>query len=611
MRRLVTNLIFLFSSVITLFSQDVTFSAEAPRTVVKGSRFQLVYTVNKEASDLRVPDLPDFQILMGPSTSTSSSVSMINGNVSRNVSYSFTYILRADKTGTFNIPAATVEAGGKKIESNKLTIEVIESDASSSSQPQQQQAGTRDQVDAALSNDDLFITLTANKTEVYQDEPVLITTKIYTKVALESISNIKNPEFKNFVVEELLNTHGQMQWSVENVNGTTYRVGTFSQKVIYPQVAGRQNIEPMSIEFTIRQRQTRQSRSIFDDFFDNYRTVKKSVTSKGLNINVKPLPTPRPSSFSGVVGDIAMNVSASKTDVKANDGITLKVTLTGTGNLRLAGNPQIKYPHDFDVFDPKITNNLTQTAQGSRGTRTMETLIIPRHSGTFEIPSVEYSYFNPSTGSYKTLRSNPITINVERSENEEIGGGGYAPSPGSSSRENVRFLGTDIRFIKTGDIKLKPVNTFMFGNTWFILGYVLPIILFLIIFVVNRKRIKENADIQKVKTKKANKVARKRLKKSATHLKKDEKEAFYEELSRALWGYTSDKLSIPLSELNRDNAKSILTERGADETLTEDFLGILDTCEYARYSPQSDHSERDQLYTKAIDTISKLENKLR
>ena len=613
MRFITVSLFLSFLGIAAVFSQDAVLTAEAPRTVVQGSRFQLTYKVNVEGSDLRVPDLPDFQILMGPQTSTSTKLEIINGNVSRSAEYSYTYILRADKTGTFEIPAGSIIVKGKRLESNKLTIQVIPTDVSNTNQGQQQQqsqSGTQQtQVDAALSDEDLFVTVTANKTEAYQDEPILLTTRIYTRVNLESISDRKDPDLKNFMVEELM-TQNSIQWDVQNVNGKTYNTGILNQRVLYPQTSGKIYIEPVSIEFMVRQKQARQSYSIFDNFFDNYRTVKKRVNSKGLNINVKPLPTPRPSSFSGVVGDIEFNVTASKTDAKINDGITIKATITGTGNIRFAGNPQIKYPADFDVFDPKISNNITQTIQGGKGSRTIETLVIPRHAGTFEIPAVEYSYFNPSTGTYRTLRSRPITINVERGEGEEIRSN-FTHSQGASVRENVKFLGTDIRFIKTGGIILKPINTFIFGSNLFTLGYIIPIILFILIFIINRKRIKENADIQKVKTKKANKVARKRLKKSADHLKKGNKEAFYEELSRAFWGYTSDKLSIPVSELTRDNAKSILTERGANEELTEEFLGILDTCEYARYAPQSDVSERDLLYRKAIETISKLENSLR
>ncbi len=592
---------------LTLLAQDATFTATAPKTVVQGSRFQLVYNINQEATDLRVPNIPDFQILMGPTTSTSSQVSIINGQVSRNVNYSFTYILRADKTGVYSVAPATIGVDGKRIESNALTIEVIQPDAASQ-QPQQQ--GNQEVPDnAVLSDEDLFITMVANKTEAYQDEPILITTKIYTRVNLEGISDIKNSQLRNFVVEELDSQSGNIQWTVQNIKGKTYRAGIFSQKVVYPQSSGKLYIEPSSIEFLLRQRSPRQSQSIFDDFFDSYRTVKRRVSSKGINITVKPLPIPVPPSFSGIVGEVSMDVSASKTSASINDGVTIKTVISGVGNLRLAKNPEIKFPLDFDVFDPKTTNNIVQTTQGGKGSRTIENLIIPRHAGNFEIPAVEYSYLNPSTGRYQTIKSKPINITIERSDTDD--GTAMTQSPVTTTRENVRFIGQDIRFIKTGSIQLKPINTFIFGSSLFALGFILPLLIFIVVYILFQKRIKENANIQMVKTRKANKMALRRLKKSAWHLKKGDKEGFYEELSRALWGYISDKLAIPQSELNRDNARSILTESNATDQTTADFLDILDTCEYARYSPQSDHHERDHLYKKSVETVSKLESQLK
>ncbi|MCL2072359.1 MAG: BatD family protein [Marinilabiliaceae bacterium] len=613
MKQITSFIFLLFWGIITAFSQDATFTAEAPRTVIQGSRFTVVYKVNTEATDLRVAELPDFHLLLGPSMATSQGMNMINGNVTRWVEYSYSYVYRADKLGTFTIPSASINVKGKRLESNRLSITVIAAEAGTGTGTgqgtQQQPARTQQPAEAGFTEEDLYITVTVNKSDVYQDEPILLTTRLYTRVGIENYSDFKLPDLKNYIVEELP-LQGYVNFEKQNINGKIYDVGIFKQYVLYPQTTGRLTIEPTSVEFGVRQRQARQSHSIFDNFFDSYRTVKKRVYSKSVAINVKPLPTPRPSGFSGVVGDVNFSVTASKTDAKANDGITIKTTISGAGNLRFATNPQIKYPVDFDVFDPKVTNNITQTAQGGKGSRTIETLIIPRHAGSFEIPAVEYAYFNPSTERYHTLRSQPIIINVERGEGEEFSSTS-GQSPGATTRENLKFLGTDIRFIKTSDIVLKPVNTFIVANPTFLLGYIVTIILFFLFFIINRKRIKENADILKVKTKKANKVARKRLKKSGEYLKKGNKEAFYEELSRAIWGYTSDKLSIPVSELSRDNAKAILIERGAEEELTEDFLSIIDTCEFARYAPQSDISERDNLYKKAINTISKLENTLK
>jgi hypothetical protein len=608
MRRLLIFFPFILICLAPTLAQT-KFEASAPKSVVQGSRFQLVYSVNDNGSDLRVPDLPDFQILMGPTTSHSSSMQIINGQVSRNANYSFTYILRADKTGSYTIPPATISIDGKTYESNSLTIEVIENNAPSSpsSAPQESNEDV-----GSLSGEDLFITITANKKNVYRDEPLLLTTKIYTRVQLEGISDISEADLRDFIVQELPKQNdGSIQWSMQNIDGRTYQVGTFNQKVLYPQNTGTLRIEPTAIEFLIRQRTARQAPAVFGDFFDSYHTVKNKAISKALTINVKPLPSPRPADFSGIVGDVTMQVSASKTEAAVNDGITLKTVISGLGNHKLASNPTFKIPSDFDVFDPKITNNITETVQGGKGNRIVETLIIPRHSGTFEIPSINYTIFNPKTGHYQTLKSDPISLNIERGEGEE-NADIATDSPGrNTNREDVKFLGKDIRYIKTNEIDLRPVNTFLFGSTKFILGYSIPLLLFFLIYFLNQKRIKENADIRKVKNKRANKVARKRLNKSAALLKKGDQEGFYDELSRALWGYVSDKLSIPPANLTKDNVRTILLDRGAKESVSDQFLEILDTCEYARYSPKNEHSERSQLYQTTLKTISELENTIK
>jgi hypothetical protein len=594
---------------ISAFSQDVQFSASAPSAVKQDSRFQLVFSVNKEASDLRLPDLKAFQILMGPSTSSRTQVNIINGKVNRDQEFTYTFILKANQKGTFTIPPASIEIDGKKYESNQLTIEVIEGDPDpvpSNTQNQRQEAPIDN---STASDDEVFISMTANKSSVYQSEPVLITTRIFTRVNLEGISDITNPNFRDFIAEDLT-TNQDIQWSLQNVNGKTYRVGTYNQKILFPQKSGTLTIDPTSMEFMIRQRQARQSTNIFDDFFDSYRTVKRRVSSKSLKITVKSLPSPQPEGFSGVVGKIEMDVSASKKLAKINDGITIKTVISGLGNLKLAEAPKLAIPADFDVFDPNVSNNLTQTSLGTKGSKTFEQLIIPRHSGTFEIPSVTYSFFNPSSGRYQTLKSQPIVLEIEKSEGEQASGPEIT-RPGSTNRESIQFLGEDIRFIKSPTSHLKPANTFLFGTWPFTLGYLIPALMFIVIFFIYKKKIKENANVRLMRTKRANKLARKRLKKAAQLLKADQSEAFYEELSKGLWGYISDKLSIPGSELTRDNVRQILSKNDAPEENIEGLLQILDTCEFARYSPASEERERENLYKQSIEIISKLENNLK
>nr|WP_321410665.1 BatD family protein [uncultured Carboxylicivirga sp.] len=589
-----------------LSAQNAEFTARAPQAVVAGDKFQLVYTLNKEGSDIRLGNTDNFQILMGPSTSYSQSTSIINGKVTRETTYSFTYVLKAEKEGTFTIPSATILVDGKKVSSNAVDIEVIKSGTTS-----QQQGQQNDNVPAsAASEDELFITVTPSKSSVYQNESLVLTTKIYTKVNLDGLSDIKQPNMSSFITQELKQPDG-INWTMQNINGRTYNVGTYEQKLLFPQKPGKITIEPTEIEFLVRQRVARQSRSIFDDFFEsNYRSVKKKVKSKPVTIDVKPLPANRPEGFSGGVGKLSMNTNVTKTEAEINDGITLKITVSGTGNHKFIENPEIKFPADFDDFDPKISNSgITTSIAGMKGSKTYEYLLIPRHAGTFTIPSIKFSYFDPSSGTYKSSNSEEITITVAKGEGGETSNSAVVRS--TVTKENVKFIGKDIRFIKTGDSNLKPIGTFIIGSLSFYSLLLAPLFLFILLFIIYQKRIKENANIQLTKTKRANKVAKKRLKQSAHFLKTGEKEAFYEELLRALWGYMSDKLSIPLSSLSKDNISDELGKSSVESGLISEIIDIMDTCEFARYAPASGTSEMDKLYQKTIDTISKLENQIK
>lgn len=583
-------------------AQDITFKAKAKQAVVEGDKFQLVYTLNKEGNDIRLAPLQDFQILMGPSTSYSHSTSIVNGKVSRETSYTFTFILKALKVGNYTIPSATIMVDGEKHTSNQLQIQVVKAEQA------QTNSGNQSAPSSAATADELFITVTPSKRTLYQNESMLLTTKIYTKVQLDGLSDIKQPKLTAFIAQDLKSTDG-INWSMENINGRTYNVGTYEQKLLFPQKTGKITIEPTEIEFLVRQRTAARSRSIFDDFFESgYRSVKKTVKSKPITLSVKPLPNGRPQGFTGGVGQLNMSASVTKNQVKVNDGITLKVTINGTGNHKFVENPQIKFPADFDDFDPKIANNTTNTVAGMKGSKTFEYLMIPRHAGEFTIPSIKFSYFNPKTGSYQSQESGPITVMVEKGEGDEITNSGVVRS--NVSRENIKFIGKDIRFIKT-ITKLKPQGTFLFGSMSYYLAFIVPLLIFIFLFIINQKRIKENANVSLQKTKRANKAARQRLKRSAQLLKAGEKEAFYEEVLKALYGYMSDKLSIPLSELTKENASDILIKSKASQQAVDAILEIVDTCEFARYAPVSGTGEMDKLYQKTISTISQLENQIK
>lgn len=590
----------------SLQAQNAKFTAEAQRAVIAGEKFQLVYTIDTEASDIRLPQLDgNFQILMGPSTSESTSVSIINGKVERTSQYTFTYILKASQPGRYTINPATIMVSGKKIESNSLQIEVIKGEDAAA-----RQAATNDDDGASVSNDDLFIVTSANKREAYKDEPLLVTTKIYVRsINLQGLSDVKNPELRDFISQELPRKDN-IDWTIENHNGKTYNVGIYEQKLLFPQRSGNLLIEPTEIEFLVKQRVARRSTSVFDDFFEsNFRTVKKRVASKPITINVKALPSPPPSDFSGVVGSIDMKSSVTAQNVKTNDAITIKIDVSGTGNHKLMDTPKLSVPADFDQFDPKITNNITNGANGMTGTKTFEYLVIPRHSGSFTIPAVTVSYFDLASKQYKRLTTGDFQINVQKGSNEETSA---SSQQYATSREDLKFIGKDIRYIKTDQgTKLNPRGAFLFGSALFYLLIVVPLLLFAAVAVYEQKQAHENRNLMASRNKKATKIALKRLKKAADLLKKNDKEAFYDEVLRALWGYMSDKLSLPLAKLSRDNASSLMAERQVASDTINRFMHILDTCEFARYAPSSGSSEMDKLYHETIETITLIEGQIK
>jgi hypothetical protein len=583
------------------FAQQTTFKGRAPQTVVLNDKFQLAYTINAEATDIRLPRMDAFSILMGPSISRQYSTTIVNGKVTRETSYTYTYILKATKLGKFNIPPATIEVKGKRIESNPLTIEVIKDNT---------QAGTKQSTPDAstgnLSSKDLFITNTVSKSSVYKGEPLVLTTKIYTSVQLDAITDKKDPKLTEFLIQEL--KMNNISWSMQNINGKTYNVGVYERKLLFPQKTGKITIGPTEMEFTVKKRVARRTQSIFDDFFEsNYRYIKQRVKTKPITITVKPHRGIPPEGYTGGVGNLSMKVTVSKTKVKTNESITFKVVVNGTGNLKLITAPEIKFPADFDQFDPTISSNFSNTTAGMKGSKTFEYLVIPRHAGTYVIPQIKFSYFDPAAGKYKTITAGPYNIEVEKGEGEEQ----LSTVVSANNRERVKFLGKDIRFIKTGPVKLKPAGTFLFGSLTYYASLIVPLLIFILVYMINRKKLKERSNMQLLRTKKANKMARKRLKQSEKHLKAGEKEQFYEEVLKALWGYISDKLSIPVSELNRDNIRSILEESGVTGEVTDSFISILDDCEFARYAPAAESGEMDRVYNTTLEIISKIENQIK
>ena len=589
-------------------ADKVRFVAEAADVVVSGDQVRLVFTVNsQDIKDFRAPSIKGFDVLMGPSRSQQSSIQIINGKRTSNSSTAFTYILLAGSPGTYTIPAASVEVNGEKVFSNAISIKVLPQDQTSgnsgnngggsASSSHSQAAGSR------ISANDLFITATASKTTVHEQEAILLTYKVYTVVNLRQLYG-KMPDLKGFHTQEV-ELPQQKTFTLEHYKGRNYNTTVWSQYVLFPQQTGKLEIPSITFDGVVAQQTV--SDDPFDAFFNGggYVEVKKKITTPKVVINVQPLPA-KPAGFSGAVGEFKLASSINATDVKTNDAVTIKLTLSGTGNMKLIGTPEVKFPQDFEIYDPKVTDDYKLTNSGLTGTKTFEYLAIPRHAGNFTIPAVEFTYFDLKSNSYKTLKTEAYNLKVAKGQ-----GNADQVISDFTNKESVKMLGKDIRFIKLGDSSLRPKGDFFFGTVGYYLCYLIPLLLFVVFAVIYRQKALENANVAKVKTKKANKVATRRMKLAGKLLAENKKNEFYDEVLKALWGYISDKLSIPVSQLSKDNIEAELTNYGVQEALIAEFIGVLNECEYARYAPGNENEAMDKVYSASVEVISKMENSIK
>lgn len=602
MRKLVFLFILFAAFGLTAKAADVVFKASAPQAVVMGENFRLSYTVNAEGKDLRVPELADFDVLMGPSTSSSISSQIVNGNITTETSLTFTYILAPKKEGTFNIAPATIKVKGSNYSSNALSIKVLPPEKASEAAAQEGDGGS-----SRIGKDDVVLGIQVSNRNVYEQEGILVTFKLYTRVDLGGINAPKFPEFDGFLAQEV-ELPEQKQWSLEDYQGKRYQSVVIKQTVLYPQRAGKITIPSGKLEVVMRVATPRKKGgSVFDNFFDSYQDINKTITTTPVTIDVKALPSGKPVSFGGAVGNFNMTSSINSNNVKTNDAITIKVNITGNGNIKLVKNPEVVFPNDFEVYDPKVETDIKITSSGASGSKMIEYMAIPRYAGDFEIPAIAFSYFDPKSGSYKTITSEPYKLHVAQGE-----GGGTAPVVSNfNNKENVKYLGKDIRYLKMNTPHFISNNEIFFGSFMYILCYLIPAILFIVFFIIYRKQVKENSDLALVRTKKANKMAVRRLKNAGKLLKENKKEEFYDEVLRALWGYLSDKLSIPQSNLTKDNVEIELSKYGVEATLVSEFLDILNTCEFARYAPAQASDAMDKLYELTVDAIGKMENTIK
>jgi len=454
------------------------------------------------------------------------------------------------------------------------------------------------------SGDDIFIRLLLDKKEVFQGEHIVATVKIYSRLDISGINEIKFPGFEGFLKTDL-ETPPLTSLIRENINGTIYGTGVVQRFLLYPQISGEIDIDPVQISVLIRQK-SGQSDPFFGDFFATYTTIPKAILSGAMKVKVNPLPGIRPDDFSGIVGKATLKASMDKDTVNVNDAVNLKMVLSGSGNLKIANAPEMKLPADLEVYDPKVTDDLTYGINGTAGLKTFEYLLIPRHYGDFTVPPVSYSYFNISTRQFEKLTTPELHFYARKGAEDGAGITVY----GGVAKEDVKYLGKDIRFIKADPGSLKKSGNNLSSKRSFYTAYAFALILFLVILFVRREQIRRNADIARVRNRRAGKTASRRLKDAEKYLKEKQPERFYEELLRAIWGYLSDKLNIPVSELTRNNTVNSLTEKGIAEAEINNLASILDTCEYARFAPSSSSAEAEKVFEGASRFIRFVENSI-
>ena len=606
-------ILLIFSKVCATFAQDVDFKASAPAQVIMGKPFQLTYTVNQRGKDLRAPEFTDFDYVAGPYTSQSSSTSFVNGKRTSSFTMSYTYTLVASKEGSFTISPATIKVGGDTYTSNGVRITVLPPDQPSNANVASQQRNanntstTSQQREANNATEgNIFIRTLVSKTKVHEQEAILLSYKLYfagVDVA-QFTNNTRLPEFKGFLKQEL--EMGEIQTELEHYNGRNYQTAILYRTLLFPQRSGDIHIEPAQFEAVLRVQNRAQVRSIFDDFFGSYTTVAKPLASSGVTIHVSELPTGKPIGFSGGVGQFNISSKISSTDLQANEAVTLTITIQGTGNMKLLKTPAIDWPEGFEVYDPKVTNNFKTTTAGLNGTKTIEYLAIPRAGGTYTIPAIPFSYYDTQADTYKMLTTPEYTLTIARGANEE---NSTAVVNTFVQKEDIQQLGSDIRYIYANELPEFQIHhsRLTFGTLAFWLCYLLPALLATLLFIIFRKQIKENADITRVRYKKANKVAQRRLKVAAMLLKENKKEAFYEEIERAAWTYLSDRLSVPTAQLSKENIAQILSSKGVAQELISQLLEVLANAEFARYAPTSDHAMQN-IYDDITKIINQLEN---
>lgn len=600
-KKITTLLLTCFAYVLSVCAQNI--SVSAPTHVATGENFRVSYTIaNVSVDEFRSASIPSgLEVIAGPYTSQQSSYQIVNGHTSRSSSITYTYTLYAEKAGSYTIAAAHAKAGGKTIASRPFRIQVsgaTRNNGSSAPNMHDDAVSPSHSSGGRISSEDLFVKVTANKKHVHEQEPILLTYKVYTLVDLTSLDG-KMPDLKGFHTQEIPLPQ-QKSFHIEKLNGRNYRCVTWSQYVMYPQMTGRMTIPSLTFKGVV----VMQNRNVdpFEAFFNGgsgYIEVKRNIVAPAIDIQVDPLPQ-KPADFSGGVGRFSISSQLLNNTVKAGAPVTLRVVVGGNGNLKLIKQPVVTFPKDFDKYDPKVTDKTKLTTNGLEGNMVYDFLVVPRNQGNYTIPAVSLTYYDTSSNMYKTVKTAPLTIKVEPGDGK-----------GTSVTDYSAVQQTDIKPIKQGGYDTIDTEKLFFGSTSFLLWLLLPFVLFVALVAIFHKKAVENADIVGKRGKRANKVATKRLKTAYKLLTAGKQNEFYDEVLRALWGYVGDKLNMPVEQLSRENISDQLAAHNINAEIIEKFISALDECEYERYAPGSAEGNMTKTYDSAMIAITEIDGVLR
>lgn len=617
MKKLFCIVAFLLTAIFQMSAQNVI-RVEAPDVVAVNEQFNVTFIIEgeKSPSDFQWSSGDDFQLVWGPQKGSSSSIQIINGKRSSSHQTTFTYILIPKATGTFQLPAATALLSGDRISSTQASIQVV-SDGASSSQSSGKNGGkssgggqTSSTGSGEISSNDLFMRLSLSRTEVVIGEPITATLKIYQRANVVGFENAKFPTFNGFWSQETY-VPNNIEFKRESLDDKIYNTAVLRTYVLIPQQSGTITIDPAELVCLVNIRTAPStSNSLFDSFFqDEYRTIRKRVTTPAVKVKVNPLPAGQPASFGGGVGNFGISARLTTDNLKTHDAASLIITVSGRGNVALLEEPKVNFPPDFEVYDTKTTENTDKSNGGTSGSKSFEYPFIPRSHGDFTIDPVEYSYYDVNAGKYVILRTEPLHVKVAKGK-----GGDSTPVTTVNSgveRKDVKSLADDIRFIFTGKPGLSGSGSFFVGSVFFWILLALMILGATSVYLAFRKVAAMRADVAGTKNRRATKMAQKRLKLAGEYLDKNLYTAFYEELHKALIGFVSDKLNMDMSEISKDNIASALTEGGVSEEQTKAFTDLLDACEFARYSPDGGNEAMRSHYDAALKVISSIDSGLK